>query len=125
MEFIFVTLPWVEKYRPKKRSDLIGNTASINSVYIFLKNWRLNSSKPGLILLGPPGSGKTSAVLAISKELGYELIEINASDSRNKKSVKNQLGKSARSVNTPYKLAWPYRDRLYFDLTESESLTFP
>lgn len=94
-----MTLPWVEKYRPKKRSDLIGNTSSINSVYIFLKNWRSNSSKPGLILLGPPGSGKTSTVLAISNELGYELIEINASDSRNKKSVKNQLGKSARSVN--------------------------
>ena len=36
-----------------------------------------------MLLYGPSGGGKTISVCALAKELGYELVEINASDSRN------------------------------------------
>ncbi len=94
-----MSLPWVEKYRPKIRSDLKGNDIEINSLYAFLKRWKKGISKPGILLIGAPGTGKTSAVLAIANDLNFEIVEVNASDSRNKKSVKQMVGKSTKSVN--------------------------
>lgn len=40
---------------------------------------------------GPPGIGKTSAARIICRQLGYEVLETNASDTRNKNSIQNML----------------------------------
>jgi DNA polymerase III delta prime subunit len=40
-----------------------------------------------VLLSGPPGVGKTTAALVIGKSLGFEVLELNASDARNKSSI--------------------------------------
>eukprot|EP00924_Labyrinthula_sp_SR-Ha-C_P011552 maker-scaffold_17-snap-gene-1.0-mRNA-1 protein AED:0.02 eAED:0.02 QI:0/0/0/0.66/1/1/3/0/697 len=101
-----------DKYRPKKQSDLIGNNALINDLRKFLVNWekihvkkisnkmqlidrsklKLNPLAKAVLLSGPPGIGKSSAALTLSKELGFETLEFNASDTRSRKLVQQKIG---------------------------------
>ncbi|MHA2277087.1 MAG: replication factor C large subunit, partial [Candidatus Kariarchaeaceae archaeon] len=86
-----VNLPWVEKYRPNSRNDLVGNEEVIDQLQKFLKNWKYKTSKPAILLLGPPGCGKTSATHAIANDLGYIVTEVNASDTRSKNRIRDTL----------------------------------
>ena len=43
------------------------------------------------LLSGPPGIGKTSSARIICAALGYEVIEMNASDVRNKSAIENSI----------------------------------
>lgn len=83
-----MTLPLIEKYRAKKVSDIIGQDTAIQDVKIFLKTF---PRKRAIILNGPVGSGKTSIALTITKEMGLELFELNASDLRNRSSLEMVL----------------------------------
>ena len=80
--------PWTKKYIPKFTREIIGQEASIIKI-----KQSLNLKKPFLIH-GPTGTGKTTAAIALSKELGLEIFEVNASDTRNKEGIKNLLGSS-------------------------------
>ena len=70
-----MSLPLVEKYRPKTKTDLIGNEVAINGLILFLKRWTPRKAPMASLLLGPAGSGKTSSVYAIAKDLGYTIID--------------------------------------------------
>ncbi|OLS29193.1 MAG: Replication factor C large subunit [Candidatus Heimdallarchaeota archaeon LC_2] len=86
-----VNLPWVEKYRPISKTELVGNVDVINQLYNFLNNWKYKKSQTAILLLGPPGCGKTSATYAIAKDLNYIITEVNASDARSKNKIKENL----------------------------------
>jgi replication factor C large subunit len=76
---------WVEKYRPTKIAEIVGNEEAKALFLDWLKSnrWR---KKPAL-LYGPPGVGKSALVHATANELKYRIIEMNASDTRTEKSI--------------------------------------
>ena len=87
-------LLWVEKYRPKKIEDIIGNEEAKATFIEWLKSKR--RSKKAVLLYGPPGVGKTALVNATAKEFGFIVIEMNASDTRSEKAI-NEIAKPATS----------------------------
>ena len=87
-------LLWVEKYRPKKIEDIIGNEEAKATFIEWLKSKR--RSKKAVLLYGPPGVGKTALVNSAAKEFGFTIIEMNASDTRSEKAI-NAVAKPATS----------------------------
>lgn len=95
----------VDKYKPKSSNDLIGNKTSIDSLKRWLISWndvhihkktkiKYSKQNPGAkcaLLSGPPGIGKTTAAHLISKDLGFEVFEFNASDARSKRLIEEKI----------------------------------
>ncbi|CDR96480.1 Replication factor C subunit 1 [Babesia bigemina] len=80
-------LPFCEKYRPSRLSDLAGNENNIRKVVEWLQSWSPGSGPACALLSGPPGVGKTTTAKLVAAECGYECVEFNASDLRNKSAV--------------------------------------
>ena len=85
-------IPWIEKYRPKNFNEIISHTDIINTLQ------KLISCKkfPHTIFFGPPGTGKTSTIIACAKEIYGEnykhmVLELNGSDDRGIKVVREQI----------------------------------
>ena len=86
---------WVEKYRPQKIEDIVGNEEAKASFVDWLKG-KSRSKKKAVLLYGPPGVGKTALANAAAKEFGFTIIEMNASDTRSEKAI-NAITKPATS----------------------------
>ena len=80
---------WSELYRPQRIEEMIGNEDARLIVIKWLSGWMVGS-RP-LLLLGPPGVGKTSLVHLLAHRLDYDLIEMNASDTRNKEELQRLI----------------------------------
>ncbi len=81
-------LTYIEKYRPKKYAEIIGQEDAVNSIKLFLKEF---PKKKALLIHGPPGTGKTSLVHAAATENNLEILELNSSDLRNKAKLEISL----------------------------------
>jgi len=96
-------VPWVEKYRPAKLADVVGNEETL----IRLQAIAEDGNMPNLILCGPPGTGKTTSVHALAHQLlgdsyGVGVLELNASDSRGIDVVRNRIkGFAMNKVSLP------------------------
>ncbi|HOI19064.1 MAG TPA: replication factor C large subunit [Candidatus Woesearchaeota archaeon] len=76
---------FVVKYLPSTVKEVVGQDLAINSALRELESFK--KGKKTIMLYGPSGSGKTSFVYAFGKEYNYDIVELNASDMRNKDAL--------------------------------------
>ena len=79
---------WTELYRPKSLKDVVGNPKAVKELRDWAMSWE--KGKPtdkAVVLKGPPGIGKTSTALALARDMGWGVVEMNASDHRNADSI--------------------------------------
>ncbi len=84
---------WVDKYTPNSLNEIAGQDFAISQ----LKN--VIERKGVALLHGAPGTGKTCSVYALANDLGYEVLEINASDFRNEENMQRIVGGSLQQAS--------------------------
>uniref|UniRef100_A0A665WMT2 Replication factor C subunit 1 n=1 Tax=Echeneis naucrates TaxID=173247 RepID=A0A665WMT2_ECHNA len=117
-------LLWVDKYRPRSLKAVIGqqgDQSCANKLLRWLQNWHRNqsgsTSKPAArfgkfgggkddgsgfkaaLLSGPPGVGKTTTAVLVCEELGFSFVEMNASCTRSKTSLKEVVAESLNNTS--------------------------
>ena len=86
-------MSFIKKYEPKAYKDIRGQEQALVQLKAYVQGFKKGKAA---LLYGPTGCGKTSAVHALAKELNYEILEINASDARNKASIQSLLGAAVK-----------------------------
>ncbi|XP_076897629.1 replication factor C subunit 2-like [Bidens hawaiensis] len=112
-------IPWVEKFRPTKVKDIVGNADAVSRLQVIARDGNM----PNLILAGPPGTGKTTSILALAHELlgpTYKeaVLELNASDDRGIDVVRNKIKMFAQM-----KVTLPAGRHKVIILDEADSMT--
>uniref|UniRef100_A0A8C6W4A1 Replication factor C subunit 1 n=1 Tax=Nannospalax galili TaxID=1026970 RepID=A0A8C6W4A1_NANGA len=115
------SLLWVDKYKPTSLKNIIGqqgDQSCANKLLRWLQNWHSSSpeekkqakfgkfaskddgsSFKAALLSGPPGVGKTTTASLVCQELGYSYVELNASDTRSKNSLKAIIAESLNNTS--------------------------
>jgi replication factor C large subunit len=83
--------PFTKKYAPKNLKEVVGQDTSIKLLKNFIGSFK-KQKKKAVLLHGPSGTGKTASVYALANDLSLELLEVNASDYRNKDQINEKVG---------------------------------
>ncbi|MCK4808757.1 MAG: replication factor C large subunit [Candidatus Aenigmarchaeota archaeon] len=93
---------WAVKLKPKTFKEFRGNRKAIDAITKWAHNFK-NEKYKALILIGPTGSGKTTAAEILAKELNFNIVETNASDMRSKKELKSFFGHALQQQSLFFK----------------------
>ena len=90
---------WIEKYRPKKLSEIVGHREIIERLSAYVRSKNI----PHLLFAGPAGTGKTTCAIAIAREIfgdswKQNFHELNASDERGINVVRGKIKDFARTA---------------------------
>lgn len=108
------------KYRPRCTEEFIVNSTPVRELRKFLLTWQQdyinsevdsdfehgegsNSSVSSMkqnnfiVLIGPPGSGKTIAVYALAEEMNFKILEMNSSERRKGQNLLQKLSEATKS----------------------------
>ncbi|MEF8782226.1 MAG: replication factor C large subunit [Haloarculaceae archaeon] len=87
---------WTEKYRPSSLSELRGNDSARDDFREWAETW--DEHREAVIVHGSPGVGKTSAAHALASDMGWDQVELNASDSRTADDIERLAGRASRNA---------------------------
>ncbi|ADM11606.1 DNA replication factor C subunit [Encephalitozoon intestinalis ATCC 50506] len=79
---------WNEKYRPKRKDEIIGNPGIMKQLEDYLQGC---TKYKAALLSGHPGIGKTTMAHIVCRSLGFDVVEFNASDIRNKSEISSKV----------------------------------
>lgn len=87
-------MSWTEKYRPKTFNEMVGNKKAIEEIKEWIQAWKDGKPQPPLLLIGPPGTGKTTLAHIIGSHFSDKL-ELNASDKRSYDLLMHIIGEAS------------------------------
>jgi replication factor C subunit 2/4 len=94
-------VPWVEKYRPATIADVVHQQEVVQT----LRRAIDTQAVPHLLFYGSPGTGKTSTILAVARELyrtpellRERVLELNASDERGIDVIRHKVKEFAMAA---------------------------
>ncbi len=76
---------------------MVGNEEARLKLLNWLRRWKAGSK--AALLVGPPGTGKTTLVHLLAQEEGVNLVELNASDTRSKEKLSQKIGEVVSSAS--------------------------
>ncbi len=91
------SLDWTEKYRPQTLPDVVGHNRAVEELKKWAQAWMHGTPEArAVVLYGRAGIGKTTAAHALAHDMGWEVIELNASDQRTADIIEKVAGSASR-----------------------------
>jgi len=87
---------WTERYRPATLSEVRGNNKARDALEEWARTW--DDHREPVVVHGAPGVGKTSAAHALANDMGWAVVELNASDQRTADDIERFAGRASKNA---------------------------